>query len=1004
MEYRYSSIIFTILFSTSMVFGQNKGSIQLEKTTAHADRKSVMMNANNVAVTVYNHGSIAPGDGLIRHINNFVWNGLGNLYTAGLVIGAEVTDTSGNTIHILSDAINDGYARDFNPVNNSILYAWQPIPGYDNPEKTVIATNDDPTSWTSSRTARKGFRGEGSVLAKKEAYYVMDDSSNSEFAYFPFPNSERRGLGLQVEGRMFQFDDPNASNVLFAMYTIKNVSTNTLSKTAAGFYIDVDIGGGSPENQDDLGFFQKDLNLVYYWDNPPGIGELGLPTHYSGCVILESPSNSSDGIDNDGDGMTDESSSNNIDDDGDWDPAHHDVGLDGISGTADAGEGDGVPSAGEPNFDVLDREESDQIGLTSFTSWRWTEVLLRNDESAWSRLHFGLDGTVPAYSDVISLLGSGDFSLAPNEQTRYTVALFSAWNLEQTLMLAATLHDQYDTRFYSDSSGNKSVAVQLTSPVQSQSVDGTISITWQSSGILQNRMIDIWYSNTFEPEWKLLAGDLQDNGSYPWNTTLLPDGAFYKIRLTSKQSGNRGYSSTHSFFSVDNPGNAEPDLAFVTKFDKPRYTDTIRVQWAFADAEGSVVTTRLSFSADNGITFTPIDSMNTGEFLFDTRKVPNTQSGRLKIDATDGTSSRSIMTPTLKIVNYYRAIRDTFIVKVSGTGTGEIIPVVIDSTQLTGHVYSVTFDSSDGALLYSVIDKTLNLKKIDKESLSPILAGSSYFDGMRVTIKNDSLGIDSEQSGFMNNADPHIIAMVGPPSIGVVRYAPMDIEVQFTSIDTTEDGSFKYPGDTLYNISLQKKIVSPFYIRFIENTTPAMAIIRENTINNRWEWGEQLIVRTPPPYMIAASNTMAQVTFNRIFGISPSIAAGDKFLIRTTRPFSTLDSYEFTALQDYLGPTGVTDRSVLPKEFTLFQNYPNPFNPVTTIRFAVPRTTIVTLSVFDGLGREVKTIAKGMYDPGEHRIDWNGTDMDNLPVASGLYFYRISAGSFSQTKKMLLLK
>lgn len=1003
MAYRYSTLCFAFLFSATTMLAQIKGLHGLNGTTAHADRKYMLMNANNIAVNVYNYGSIAPGDGLIRHVNNFVWNRLGNLYTAGLVIGAEVIDTSGNTILIVSDAINDVYARDFNPANNTILYAWQPLPGFDNPENFFIATNDDPTSWPSSWTVWKGFKGDGSVLAQKEVYYVMDDSSNSEFAYFPFSNSERRGLGLQVEGRIFQFDDPNASDVLFAMYTIKNVSTKTLTKTAAGFYIDVDIGGGSPENQDDLGFFRKDMNLAYYWDND-GIGELGLSTHYTGCVILESPSNSSDGIDNDGDGMADESTSNNIDDDGDWDPAHHDVGLDGISGTADAGEGDGVPSAGEPNFDSADREESDQIGLTSFTSWGWSEVFLRDDETAWSRLHYGLDTTMPEMSDVISLFGSGDFSLAPNEQTRYTVALFSAWNLEQTLLLAASLHDQYDTRFYSDSSGNKSVAVQLTSPVQSQSVNGTFPISWQSSGILQGRLIDIWYSNTFEPVWKLLACDLPDNGSYSWNTSLLPDGAFYKIRLTSKKSGNRGHSWSHSFFSVDNPGNVPPDAAFITKFDKAKYTDTIRVQWASIDAEGSVVTTRLSFSADNGVTFMPIDSTSNGDFIFDTRKVPNTQSGRLKLDASDGTLSRSVMTPTLKIVNYYRAIRDTFIVKVSGTGTGEIIPVVIDSTQLTGHVYSVTFDSSNGFLTYSVTDKNLNLKKIDKEPLNPILAGATYFDGIRLTVKNHTVGIDSLRSRFLNNTDPHITVMVVPPSIGVVRYAPMDIEVQFTSIDTTVDGSYLFPGDTLYNIVMQQKIVSPFSLRFIENATLLQAIVLEKNINNRWDWGERMVVLTPPPYKVVANNTMAEVVFNTFPGIPPAIAPGDKFIIRSTRPFTSVDSYEFTALQEYLGPTGVTDRSVLPKEFTLSQNYPNPFNPVTTIRFAVPQTIFVTLSVFDGLGREVKTIAKGMYEPGEHRIEWNGTDMDNRPVASGLYLYRISAGSFSQTKKMLLLK
>lgn len=88
-----------------------------------------------------------------------------------------------------------------------------------------------------------------------------------------------------------------------------------------------------------------------------------------------------------------------------------------------------------------------------------------------------------------------------------------------------------------------------------------------------------------------------------------------------------------------------------------------------------------------------------------------------------------------------------------------------------------------------------------------------------------------------------------------------------------------------------------------------------------------------------------------------------------------------------------------PKSFNLKQNYPNPFNPVTYIDFDLPVKSHIRLSVFDLLGREVYLLANGFFDAGTHSIDFNAV---NLP--SGIYFYKLTAEKFSQTKKMILLK
>jgi hypothetical protein len=94
----------------------------------------------------------------------------------------------------------------------------------------------------------------------------------------------------------------------------------------------------------------------------------------------------------------------------------------------------------------------------------------------------------------------------------------------------------------------------------------------------------------------------------------------------------------------------------------------------------------------------------------------------------------------------------------------------------------------------------------------------------------------------------------------------------------------------------------------------------------------------------------------------------------------------------------------LPTEFALEQNYPNPFNPETEIRFALPRAEHVVLKIFNILGSEVRTLVDKQYEAGYHNVRWDGKDKQGNPVASGVYLYQLRAGSFSQVRKMSLLR
>lgn len=497
--------------------------------------KSLVIQGNKIRSIIYNTGAIS-NPGVTGNVLDLVWNGLGYGYEFGPLVASRVPKSTNPT-----DSVNfvvDGFGGssrstadgDFAP-DGVTKWGWLPKAGYSAPGQNDLAswgarTQDlrlRPKSWPESwynpilgEYIYPSFLGGNSTVPDEEVYYVVDDSTDAEFDYFPFvTDPARRGLGINLEIRTFQFSNPLAEDIVFLVYSAENdPRSKILPNVYFGMFGDPHIGGPNNYADDAASFIparpigkpafdnllvvdgkvtsQLSRNIVFSWD-PDGKSDIStLAPGYFGYKFLESPNNSVDGIDNDDDGIIDENPYNdkgtfidgiNVplrtgvndsvkyvalygplkarwsgDEDGDWVKETDDLGVDGIFGTGDFGEGNGVPDqlidtdgewlGSEPNFGFRDVNESDQIGLRSFWSLvfggnnrpkndnlMYNSIVSEFDTAALANLYT----TDPAnLGDYIFLYGSGPFAMHPGHRERFSIALLMGSDLRDLLLNSET--------------------------------------------------------------------------------------------------------------------------------------------------------------------------------------------------------------------------------------------------------------------------------------------------------------------------------------------------------------------------------------------------------------------------------------------------------------------------------------------------------------------------------------------------------------------------------------
>lgn len=510
--YRQLMIFILLVVTAAVSFAQVTPEIQTYRDDEQGEfrfRREGLMDGNQIRTLYYNNGEV----GQWPYSPSGEWpKGTGHNYLDGVcvLIASQVTN-NGQTFHPLETSYREW--MDFDKLDGTI-WGLEPVPFYANPqsEDPAVSTNtfswpnewpdaldladdqwiniqelegeegvdDDRDGFVDNYTYWFGYFGRGVINSDFETFFVMDDSKDMEFtrppfSYFPIADdSTRGGLGLRIEVRGFQWSHVLAEDIIFWHYDIVNISDHDYDTTAFGFYTDTGVGGQG-DNGDDNASYDLKLDLAYAFDNdgiaPPGAWETG----YYGYAYLESPGNPHDGLDNDEDGFVDEKRDDGIDNDGDWvgfsdlngngswdadenEPLNNDVGADGVGPFdlqykgPDEGEGDGLPTAGEPNFDQTDIDESDMIGLTSLSIYRlgdggtgggWP----KDDEPMWLRMKGNNFDTLLQNSNISMVFASTPFPLNQGARERFSMALVFGSDLEDLVFNKETVQQIYNANY-----------------------------------------------------------------------------------------------------------------------------------------------------------------------------------------------------------------------------------------------------------------------------------------------------------------------------------------------------------------------------------------------------------------------------------------------------------------------------------------------------------------------------------------------------------------------------
>ena len=1054
-----------------------------ERGRSDAERRG-FHDANNLRTEFWNFGMVGnyppdPGNVDLSTFHSVeVPKGSGMNYSDGITpfVLAKITTTGGNDAYIMETGFRE--RQGISPYYNRVM-RFEPRPGYFEADPAfnvgrACAVSNDPRTWPGFWPDRldesddpgwpgswNGYFGK-QIVADQESYTVLDDDYYDAWQFYPDArDSTRRGLGLRIEVRGFQWANPQARNVIFWHYDITNESTTDYDDNILfGVYMDSGVGGsalscdGIFESDDDNAFFDRAfnediLNLVYTWDrfgHGRDLTSFCGRTGYLGYAYLETPGNSTDGLDNDEDGVTDElreggegsllTSQAAIDgylaanydlvrfeatygpladlpayreeywwtgdEDMDWTRENHDTGADGVFDTGDVGEEDGVPTAGEPNFDRTDLNESDQIGLTGFKINRIRAgqgnpsqdvdgIVFYTDEANWPQRLYEqftaadpearFDPPLASNYNIGFLFASGPFRLAAGQRERFSLALAFGADLDELRRTVRTVQEIYDA--------NYRFAVPPALPtVTAEEGDGYVRLSWD----------DVAESSA-DP----VTGVYDFEGYRVYRST---DPEFRDPQVISTGTGSGPL------------GNGKP----IAQFDLVDGRSGFSAQMVegiayYLGTESGITHTWTDHSVTNGQQYyyavTAYDFGSDPGDRFDFYPSENaitpsrTPRGGLVLP-----TNVVAVRPNPRAAGYVPA-HAAAAAQISGRGVGEVFVDIVNSGLVPDeHLFKIDFSApaadSLRATHYALRDSTTGMLLFETGT---DLAGAGVGpvgQGLLPVIRSQTeVAVDSSSGFAAGSATDALLAVSYLPGLPINRLRPGfpdDISIIFADAvqDTGLDAAPFLPTPAKFRViahSAGGDRQLDFRFRDIDG---------DGTLSHRDD-AIDIVTYLPTSPGTIRSTWFVTLVPGTVLPQSPP-REGDRYELKLTRPFAEDDSFVFLCSGERI------DGARVKAEFTPYV-VPNPYVGSASFepeRFAVSGRgerrmefrglpSRCRILIYNVKGERIQTLR---HDGSlEGYVAWDLRTKEGLDVAPGLYIFQVDGGAAgSKTGKFAIIK
>ncbi|MFQ6618177.1 MAG: hypothetical protein ACE5QV_05760, partial [Fidelibacterota bacterium] len=702
-------------------------------------------------------------------------------------------------------------------------------------------------------------------------------------------------------------------------------------------------------------------------------------------AYLESPGNPYDGIDNDEDGIVDERRDDGMDNDGDWDsftdlngngvwdpgePLNDDVGEDGVGPLdpqypgPDMGEGDGLPTAGEPDFDATDKDESDQIGLTSVKIFKLHQIDLRDDEKIWNYLAYGVFDTTEQYTNLGILFASGPFPLKQGDTERFSMAFLFGEDLDDLIRNKNTVQRIYNANY-------NFAKPPLKPTVKAYAGDGRVTLYWDRMAEF-SRDPFLGYKEDFE-------------GYVIYKST---DWAFLEAKIITDSYGNKTFRKPVAQFDLID-GIVGPDPVGVHGARFNRGSDTgLRHSWTDYDVE-------------NGQTYYyAVVSYDQGDPELGEEGLPPTEcTSIIRTDEYGNVTTTDVntvvVTPGVPAAGYKPP--EIFPVKhIKGPATGKIDVELLDPSLIKDdHTYRIIFDDT-----LDTEDKIIFRGADD-------LKGGDFnpdFDGMRILARDDSTVFIDSLSGWISGSSNYRLRVEEYESAGKIYPYPADYVITFSDdvIDTSSNNVETY--FTIFNMTEGRK--SDFLFKDLNGNGRIDACV------NCGSGAEFVVIQE---YIDGTQRKTWKVFLEDTAAVSRSYESGDSLFIFISKPFRggiSGDVYEFKTRGAYV------DKKAARSELDRIAVVPNPYVAAATWEpkhyYMVGRgrrkidfihlPQKATIRIYTFTGELVDTIYhESTINDGV--ASWDLKSKDGLDIAYGIYFYHVEApGIGEKTGKFAIIK